>query len=214
MAPPDDPISPDFAVPDFVVIDVETACSRSSSICQIGIVAYHAGREVFAWETLVDPCDEFSAFNTAIHGIAAHHCEGAPDFPTLHAVIDGHLTGRLTVAHSSFDRHALAKACLLHDRPPIETRWLDSVTVARRAWPDLANHKLGTLARHLGLIHRHHDALSDARAAGMVILHAIEHTGIDLAGWLAPPVRRRARKEKAAKQPLKQARTEAVKHDA
>lgn len=26
--------------PDFVVIDVETACSRVSSICQIGIVGF------------------------------------------------------------------------------------------------------------------------------------------------------------------------------
>ena len=35
--------------PDFVVIDVETACSRTSSICQIGIVGYAAGVEVLAY---------------------------------------------------------------------------------------------------------------------------------------------------------------------
>lgn len=35
--------------------------------------------------------------------------------------------------------------------------------------------------------HRHHDALSDARAAGWVIVRAIEQTGLSPADWLAPP---------------------------
>ncbi|HEX8484179.1 exonuclease domain-containing protein [Sphingomonas sp.] len=181
--------------PDFVVIDVETACSRSSSICQIGIVAFTQGRETFAWETLIDPRDDFSPFNTRIHGIAAYHVAAAPHFGEVHHIVDTHLAGRLTVAHSSFDRRALAKACLVHERDRIATRWLDSVVVARRAWPDLPNHKLGTLARHLGLTHRHHDALSDARAAGHVILHAIAETGIALADWLTPLAKVRRKHE-------------------
>jgi DNA polymerase-3 subunit epsilon len=186
---------PDFPPPDFVVVDVETACARSSSICQIGIVAFRDGREVLAWESLVDPRDEFSAFNTRIHGIAAHHVDGAPCFAQVHHIVDAYLSGRLTVAHSSFDRHALARACAVHERDGIATRWIDSVTVARRAWPHLPNHKLGTLARHLGLDHRHHDALSDARAAGHVVLHAIAETGVALADWLNPPPRRKRLRE-------------------
>jgi DNA polymerase-3 subunit epsilon len=173
--------------PDFVVIDVETACSRVSSICQIGIVGFRDGREVFAYETLLDPCDDFHAMNTRIHGIAAHHVIGQPTFAHVHADIDRHLTGRVTVAHSYFDKGALAAACRVHDRAMIETVWLDSVRVAKRAWPDLPNHKLGGLARYLGIAHRHHDALSDARAAGWVIVKAIDHTGLSLADWLAPP---------------------------
>lgn len=58
--------------------------------------------------------------------------------------------------------------------------------VARRAWPDLPSHRLNVLTQFLGVRHKHHDALSDARAAGMVIVRAIDHTGIDLPGWLAP----------------------------
>lgn len=172
--------------PDFVVIDVETACSRVSSICQVGIVGFRDGRELFAWETLLDPCDEFHPMNTRIHGIAAHHVAGQPTFAHVHAAIDAHLSGAITVAHSMFDKSALAAACRIHACAEIETVWLDSVRVAKRAWPDLPNHKLGGLARYLGVEHRHHDALSDARAAGWVILRAIEHTGLSLTEWMAP----------------------------
>jgi DNA polymerase-3 subunit epsilon len=153
---------------DFVVVDVETACSRVSSICQIGIVGFRDGREVFAYETLVDPRDEFSSFNTRIHGISCDHVVGQPTFGDIHTTVHAHLSNRITVAHSFFDKGSLAAACRVHDRTPIETTWLDSVT------------------RFLGVRHKHHDALSDARAAGMVILRAIDHTGIELAGWLTP----------------------------
>jgi DNA polymerase III subunit epsilon len=171
---------------DFVVVDVETACSRVSSICQIGIVGFRDGQEVFAYETLVDPCDEFSPFNTRIHGISCDHVVSKPTFGHIHDIVDGYLTGRVTVAHSNFDKGALAAACRVHNRRTIETTWLDSVRVAKRAWPDLPSHRLNVLTRFLGVRHKHHDALSDARAAGMVIVRAIDHTGIDLAGWLKP----------------------------
>jgi DNA polymerase-3 subunit epsilon len=183
---------------DFVVIDVETACSRVSSICQIGIVGFRDGAEVFAYETLVDPCDEFSLFNTRIHGLTCDHVLGQPTFAHIHEAVDGHLGGRVTVAHSSFDKGALAAACRVHERAPIEATWLDSVRVAKRAWPHLASHRLNVLSKFLGIRHKHHDALSDARAAGMVVVRAIEHTGIGLAGWLTPASQRSAPAPKPA----------------
>ncbi|MET0377330.1 MAG: hypothetical protein ABW128_24105, partial [Rhizorhabdus sp.] len=39
------PPCPDRRLLDFVVVDVETACSRVSSICQIGIVGFRSGVE-------------------------------------------------------------------------------------------------------------------------------------------------------------------------
>jgi len=184
--------------PDFVVVDVETACSRVSSICQIGIVGFRGGREVFAYETLVDPRDEFSSFNIGIHGITARQVAGQPTFGDIHAVVDSHLSGRITVAHSWFDKGALAAACRVSQCPMIETNWLDSVRVAKQAWPQLESHRLNVLSRFLGIEHRHHDALSDARAAGMVIVKAIEHTGIDLQGWMTNSAPHRAKAPKPA----------------
>ena len=190
---------------DFVVIDVETACSRVSSICQIGIVGFRNGAVSFEYETLLDPRDHFSGFNTRIHGIAAEHVVGRPCFADVHGIVDGHLTGRTTVAHSYFDKSALAGACRVHDRSIIATTWLDSVRVAKRSWPELASHKLNVVAKHLGIPLKHHDALSDARAAGMIVVRAIEHTGVSLAEWLMPAPRQRpaAAPAAAALGPLK-----------
>jgi len=189
--PPPAPARPDL---DFVVIDVETACARPSSICQIGIVGFRDGREVLAWETLVDPQDAFMPFNTRLHGIGPQHVAGKPTFPRLYGTLLDHLGGRITVAHSMFDHGALTAACRIAGLPMIRSRWLDSVQVARHAWPDLHTHRLNVLAEHLELEHRHHDALSDARVAGGVLLRAMEHTGLDLAAWMASPWRTSPRK--------------------
>lgn len=174
---------------DFVAVDVETACGRVSSICQIGIVGFRKGEIAFEYETLIDPKDYFSSFNTRIHGITEDHVAGKPCFGELHETIHGHLARRLTVAHSYFDKGAISAACRVHNRAMIDATWLDSVRVAKRVWPELHNHRLNVVAKHLGIRLKHHDALSDARAAGLIVVKASEATGIPLEGWLTVPKR-------------------------
>ncbi len=184
-----DGLADDANAVDFVAVDVETACGRVSSICQIGIVGFKDGAIAFEYETLIDPKDYFSSFNTRIHGITADHIAGKPCFGELHEVIHGHLAGRVTVAHSYFDKGALSAACRVHDRAAIEATWLDSVRVAKRVWPELPSHRLNIVSKHLGIRLNHHDALSDARAAGLIVVKASEATGIPLQGWLTAPKR-------------------------
>jgi len=188
---------------DFVAVDVETACGRVSSICQIGIVGFRGGDIAFEFETLIDPRDYFSSFNTRIHGITEDHVAGKPCFGDLHQVISGHIGGRVTVAHSYFDKGAISAACRVHDRSMIDATWLDSVRVAKRAWPELPSHRLNIVSKHLGIRLKHHDALSDARAAGLIVVKASEATGIPLQGWLTAPKRAlRAAPAPAADGPL------------
>jgi DNA polymerase-3 subunit epsilon len=51
--------------------------------------------------------------------------------------------------------------------------------VARRLWPDLPNHKLNTLAAHIGHDFRHHHAQADAEAAGRVLLAMMKSLGAE-----------------------------------
>ncbi|WP_235525333.1 MULTISPECIES: exonuclease domain-containing protein [unclassified Sphingomonas] len=168
-------------------------------------MGFGGGAEVFAYDTLIDPLNDFSPFNTRIHGIAWEHIFGKPSFAQVHAIVSKHFKGRTAIAHSSFDKGVLTAACLRHALALIETDWLDSAAVARAAWSEQPNHKLGTLTLFLKLHHRHHDALSDARAAGMVVVRAMAHTGCSLADWRAPP-RRSSAPQPAVEGPLKDAK--------
>ena len=77
--------------------------------------------------------------------------------------------------HSGFDRSAFRAACAALRREEPKWTWQNSVTVARRAWPELkgkGGHGLASLKAHLRLSFEHHDAGEDARAAAEIVLHA------------------------------------------
>lgn len=170
---------------DYVSVDVETACRRVCSICAIGLVGFRGGEIAFEVSTLVDPEDDFDPMNVAIHGIEPPHVKRAPRWPSVAANLVRPTAGRPVVSHGTFDRRALEAAATKHRLPVPEPRWADSVAIARRVWPSLSDHKLPTLARHLGLSLRHHDPLSDARVAGQVVAAAMRETGLELAALTA-----------------------------
>lgn len=171
----------------FVALDVETANPDLASICQIGAVAFTDGEAQASWQSLVNPEDEFDPFNVAIHGIDEAAVRGAPRFPDLAAPLAGLLVGRVVATHTAFDRVALARVHDKYATPAVECRWLDTVRVCRRAWGQFARqgYGLAEVAAYCGVQFRHHDALEDARAAGLVLLRAIADTGLDVEGWLA-----------------------------
>ena len=53
--------------------------------------------------------------------------------------------------------------------------YICTCNLARRVWPELPNHKLNTLAAHIGHDFQHHQARSDAEAAGRVLLAMMKH---------------------------------------
>lgn len=172
---------------EFTAIDVETANANLSTICQIGVVQFHRDGSSSRWQTLVDPCDFFDWVNIRIHGIDQVAVHGAPRFPEVWDTLSRLLEGATLVSHTHFDRVALQRACDAHALKPITSRWLDSARVARRAWPDQfakAGYGLSSVADYLNISYRAHDAVEDAWAAGMVLHHAVRHTGISVHDWL------------------------------
>lgn len=157
----------------FVVVDVETANARLSSICQIGVVGFDCGEEVFADSILVDPGVEFSEVNTSIHGMDAQSVLGAPSFAEHHqALIDRFGVGPV-ISYSLFDRMAFARACEGCSLPGFNGPWVDALRMVRRAWPGRADgYGLAAMAQGLGITFRHHDAVEDARAAGKLVIAA------------------------------------------
>ena len=169
---------------DFVAVDVETANSNVSSICQVGIAVVRSAEIKEVWTQLVDPHDFFDPYNIAIHGIDHGMVSGCPRFEELCDRIARHLGG-IVVSHTFFDRRAISKAFEECGKSLRYRTWIDSAQVARRAWPDKyarRGYNLGNIARDLGIRFRHHDAGEDARAAAEIVLRACEDTAFGING--------------------------------
>ncbi len=177
----------------FVAFDVETASSAAHSICQMGFACVdHFGR-IDCFSLLVNPRGPYAAFNTRLHGIDAARTADAADFPTAMAGLLPLMTGQPLVQHSTFDQGAVTAAARHYGLalPPLV--WVNSVTIARRAWPEWlgqGGHGLGHLKKQLALSFHHHDAGEDARAAAQVVLLAEERLGRPLVEPLVPKARR------------------------
>ncbi|RRH74709.1 exonuclease domain-containing protein [Falsigemmobacter faecalis] len=178
----------------FIALDVETANSDCASICQIGLAGVGFDGSIATWVCYVDPRDYFSSFNTRLHGISAETVAGAATFaPLLHRLSP--LLSQVTlVQHSNFDRGAIHAACRSNRIDAPDWSWIDSVRVARAAWPEFkgaGGHGLGHLKTQLNLQFNHHDAGEDARAAAMVVLKAEALTGRSFTELAAPASRKK-----------------------
>lgn len=171
---------------DFVVVDVETANADLSSICQIGVASFSNGDLADAWETLVNPEDYFSPANISIHGIDEDRVKDAPTWAAVFPEVTSRLQEVIVVSHTPFDRVALERACLRSNLAECRCEWLDSARVARIAWPEFSarGYGLSNLAFHFGIEYRAHDALEDARCAGLLLLRAMEESGLSVEQWL------------------------------
>ena len=174
------------AMSSYIALDVETANADWASICQVGLAEFGPDGVVRTWKSLVDPEDYFDGMNVSIHGIDEVTVQGAPRFPEIVETIREFCEPHVVVHHMPFDRVAVARACERYGLPTLDTRWLDSARVARRAWERFSQRGYGlrNLATELGISLDHHDALSDAIAAGMVLRRAVVDTGVGVDEWL------------------------------
>lgn len=191
----------------FVAIDVETASPDRSSICQIGVAVFDHGKLGGVLTKLVNPEVAFSPMNIRIHGINGDTVRDQPLWPVVARALTPILSDTIVVSHGDFDAQAIAQACARYGIPAPTCRWLNNMSVVRRAWPDRfgsSGYGLENVATFLGINYRSHDAGEDARAAGEVFCRAIKHTGLPLERWFrrieGPIVKKSARKNAIARE--------------
>ena len=180
----------------FNVIDVETANADRASICQIGIVQVVDGQVSDTWETLVDPEEPFDFWNIRVHGINEDEVQGSPTMPQIRDELRRRLRGSYLVSHTGFDRVAFERAMSKYRLEQLQVTWLDSVAIAKSAWPDNGRWNLKALAAKLGVSFKHHDALEDAKVVSKIVLQASQETGRNFEDWVHvwPPVSERGRR--------------------
>lgn len=169
----------------YLALDVETANADYSSICQIGIAEFENGKVIDKWSSLINPESYFDPFNISIHGIKESDVKDSPTFDKIYEEIKNRLEEKITVHHMPFDKVALNRVCEEYQLPPIETKWLDSAKITRRAWEQFAykGYGLKNIADFLEIRFEHHDALQDAIAAGLVVANACSIKEMSIEDW-------------------------------
>lgn len=164
-----------------IAIDFETANEQRASACSVGLAWIENGRVVRVEERLIRPKSmRFSSFNIAIHGIRPEHVEDAGEFPEVMDEFADDFRNATMIAHNAAFDFSVWRACLDQYRQGYpELRYLCSVKMAQKVWPDLGSHKLNVLAAHLGLSFAHHNAAEDAAVCAEAALSIARSLKVD-----------------------------------
>jgi DNA polymerase III epsilon subunit family exonuclease len=180
-----------LAETEFVVFDVETTGSKRPPcrVVEIGLCRVRGGRIVAELETLVNPGAPIPSFISLLTGITDEMVGCAPPFDRVAGEILDFIGSAVLVAHNasfdvSFLNHEIAQ---LYPGRKLYNANICTVSLARRVVPDLANHRLHTVAEHFAVpLLRHHRACDDARATAQVFIRLLDmldgHGVRDLAG--------------------------------
>ena len=155
----------------FVVFDVETTSrdAKIGSLVEIAAVKVHGGKIADRWSTLVDPGQPIVGHQ--LHGLTDKDVKGAPAPAEAARQFLAWAGDATLVGHNvGFDLGFIEAA--LGDGTRIEQgRYLDTLTLAREAWPDQDVFKLADLTAFFGLEPRPtHRALPDAEATAELLL--------------------------------------------
>ena len=160
---------------NFVAIDFETANSKRSSVCAVGLVRVIDGQVAESHHLYIRPEPFFfDPFNVAIHGIKESDVKGAPRFSELWPQLRVKLIAPLVAHNAAFDmsvlRHALDGASIQYP----EMDYFCTRVISRVAWPGRPTYALDYVAEMLGINFAHHNAEEDARACASVAVAACE----------------------------------------
>ena len=161
----------------FVAIDLETATSDRSSICQIGITIVNEGKLAETKSWLVQPeGNRYDPMNIWIHGITPDNTRNCPLFPDVWEKVQPYIQDKIVVAHNtSFDMYALKSAFDKYgmDYPTFD--YFCSLRIARYTIKGCYSYSLNVILDHLGLkFGKHHKAGDDSRGCAMLLLKCLE----------------------------------------
>ncbi len=161
---------------DFVAIDFETATSKRTSACSIGVCEASDGQILARRSMLLRPVPfEFCEYNTQIHGITPEMVFDKPTLKDAWEYIRPVLDGKIVVAHNAdFDINVLLSTLDYFGIEYPSFDYICTVKLSQKAYPDLFSHKLNALANEFGICFSHHDACEDAFVCAKVLIKIME----------------------------------------
>lgn len=167
----------------FVAIDLETANSSRSSICQIGITEVKDGVIQPSMSWFVQPeGNRFDSMNTIIHGIRPEDTKNKPFFPEVWKDVMPYLQGKIVVAHNTgFDMYALRDA---FDKYEMEYPTFDyycTLRIAKYIVKGCYSYSLDVVLDYLGIdFDGYHHADCDSLGCARLLLKCLELDGSKL----------------------------------
>ena len=157
---------------------------------QVGIAIMSPGGEI-------DPTNFYTSYLASdrpvawtarqVHGISDEDIQDAPTMLSIWPEFRNRLRDRPIIAHGSGTEKRFLRAFPFHEFGP----WIDTLSLYRRAAPNLESHALSSLSAAFGIESdcfqlkpnfTYHDALSDALATLLLLRHYIAERDL----WNAP----------------------------
>ncbi len=157
----------------FCAVDVETSgLYMGSRLVEMGAVRFTSRGVVDEFHTLVDPMEPIQRDATEIHGIADDMVRGCPHPAEVVEGFRTYLGDAVFIAHNArFDVRIIGMELARARMPQLDNHVIDTVRLARRAFPGFPNYRLGTVAGYLGIRQdTHHRGLPDALTAMEIFL--------------------------------------------
>lgn len=167
---------------NFVAIDLETATSVRSSICEIGITVVRGGCVVESKSWLVQPEDnKYDDFNIYIHKITPAMTQNAPSFRKAWEEVKTYLSNGIVVAHnSSFDMYALKDAFIANNMAFPTFKHFCSYRTAKYVIQNCSSYSLPNICEVLDIpFGIHHRAEGDSLACANVFIKCIEKAEVE-----------------------------------
>ena len=172
---------------EYVAFDIETTGLDKSrdQIIEIGAVLMKDGEVLDKFAAFGDPGHRLGPKTVSLTGITDEMLKGAPKpEDTVRAFLDWAGDKPLVAHNASFDVGFIKEYCkrLGIDYAPL---WMDTLVLAQYLCPQLANHRLDTVASHLNLPEfQHHRAYDDAATCGLIfegLLPELKEKGVQSA---------------------------------
>ena len=161
----------------YVVFDIETTGFTAGyhKITEIGAVKIEDGVITEEFHQLIDPGVPVPWKITEITGITDELLVGQPTIEKILPLFLEFCKECALVAHNASFDMSFIKANAAEQELVCNFDIIDTLSLARRLFPRLENHKLNTVANHLNIKHsNHHRAMGDAKATAQIFLRCME----------------------------------------
>lgn len=170
----------------YVVFDVETTGLSAvyDTIIELAGVKIHRGEIVDRFESFANPHQPLSQTTIDLTGITDDMVKDAPEVDDVLKQFYEWSKDDILVAHNaSFDIGFLNQGYQKIGYENVKNPVIDTLELARFLFPELKNHRLDTLCKHLDIeLVNHHRAIYDAEATGYLLWKFIQdllEKGID-----------------------------------